>query len=110
MCAASTHAFRSFVTSSYFPLLISPKFATMSISLTVSYFATASIFLTRDSVELVPNGKSVTGHNIVLLPFTYGSHNSIYAGLIQIVAHSNFTPSFVNSTISFSVNSGFKTE
>ena len=100
----------SAVTSSYFPARICPKFATTSTSFTASYFATSSICSTLDFVELVPNGKSVTGHNIVSVPFTYGSHNSIYPGLIQIVAHPSSTPSFVNSIICSSVNSGFNTE
>ena len=77
---------------------------------TVSYFATFSICCTLDSVELVPNGKSVTGQSIVSDPFTYGSQSSIYPGLMQIVAHPSFTPSFVKSIISSSVNSGFNTE
>ena len=39
-------------------------------SFTLSYLATSSICCTLDAVELVPNGKSVTGQSIVALPFT----------------------------------------
>ena len=84
----------------------------MSNSLITSAYLSTKIFAcaTFDSVELVPNGKSQTGHNLVLLPSIYGLQSSIYPGLIQIEAQPSCTPSLVSSIICSGVNSGFNTE
>ena len=77
LCAVSAQAFRSAVTFSYSPERIRPKFATTSISVTVSYPAAISTCAVLDSVELVPKGKSVTGQRPVSVPSTYGVQSSI---------------------------------